>query len=146
MLTGQGCTEGWDSCDLQCQHRAAGFHPCAQLHLVLELIPGENHTHRACSAAGHPCSAVLCVQELWWQLGRSIAPGHAAVLSYFLDTHGCSESPHSTREQVSPLCSSRKPKLLPPFSFCVSRCGMSGWPGQQRRGLHAACGTTAPLS
>lgn len=32
--------------------------------------------------------------------------------SHFSDTHGCSESPHSTREQVSPLASSGKPELL----------------------------------
>lgn len=32
------------------------------------------------------------------------------------------------------------------FPFLLARSGMSGWPGQLRHGLRAACGTTGPPS
>lgn len=67
--------------------------------------------------------------------------------SCFLDTHGCSETllePKGVGFSFSLLWAPEIPAC--PFPFLLARCGMSSWPGQRRRGLRAACGTTAPPS
>ena len=67
--------------------------------------------------------------------------------SCFLDTHGCSEilpEPKGVGFLFSLLWAPKIPAC--PFPFLLARCGMSDWPGQRRRGLRAACGTTVPPS
>lgn len=112
-----------------------GLQCCRTSLLCCVVCPG------AVVAAGEVhCSWTCCCASIPWVFSSLM---HELCI---LDTHGCSESPHCTREQVSPLPSSGKPQLLPALFLSRARCGMRGWPGQQRRGLHAACGTTAPPS
>lgn len=105
-----------------------------------ELIPGGNHTHGACTASGHWCSAWgaggLHAQALWWAAGAAhrswtscptpcrLFPAQC-VSHIFWTPMGAQKHPLSPREWVSPLLSSGHPKSLPALF-------LSSWPGVGR--------------
>lgn len=123
-VCGQGCAEGWDSCELSSSTGLQGFTPVLSSTLFRSSFL-ERITHTGLAVLQGIPPLLCCVSRScggsWGGLlpWTCCCPSFRCVFSslihgsYFLDTHGCSESPLSTREQVSPLPTSGKPKLLP---------------------------------